>query len=104
MPVALGMAVEAHERSEMLRISEVNGQDKIPTLRVEGKLRGPWVVELARTCEEVQSSGRSLSLDLSAVSFVDASGVELLRGLLGRGVTLAACSGLVAELLHLGRR
>jgi hypothetical protein len=26
--------------------------------------------------------------------------VELLRGLLGRGVKLAACSGLVAELLH----
>ena len=36
----------------MLRISEVNGQDPIPTLRVEGKLRGPWVAELARACDE----------------------------------------------------
>ncbi len=88
----------------MLRISEVNGQDAIPTLRVEGKLRGPWVAELARACDEQQSSGGSLSLDLAAVSFVDTSGVELLRGLLGRGVTLIACSGLVAELLHLDRR
>ena len=39
----------------MLRISEVNGHDAIPTLSVEGKLRGPWVAELARACDEVQS-------------------------------------------------
>jgi ABC-type transporter Mla MlaB component len=84
----------------MLRISQVNGHDLNPTLKVEGKLHGPWVAELARACAESPCSLEFLSLDLSAVSFVDGSGVELLRGLLSRGVTLAACSGLVAELLR----
>jgi ABC-type transporter Mla MlaB component len=84
----------------VLRISQVKGDDSIPTLKVEGKLRGPWVAELARACDELQGSSGCVSLDLSAVIFVDTAGVELLRALLGRGVTLAACSGLVAELLH----
>lgn len=81
----------------MLRISQVKGDDLIPTLRVEGKLRGPWVAELARACDELQGSLGRVSLDLSAVTFVDTAGVELLRLLLVRGVTLSACSGLVAE-------
>jgi ABC-type transporter Mla MlaB component len=88
----------------MLRISQINSHGLIPTLKVEGKLRGPWVPELARACDELQGSSGCLSLDMSAVTFVDTPGVELLRGLLGRGVTLAACSGLVAELLHVETR
>ncbi len=88
----------------MLKISQVTGQDAIPTLKVEGKLRGPWVAELARVCDELQASLGSLRLDLSAVTFLDGPGVELLRGLRSRGITLAACSSLVAELLHMGDR
>jgi anti-anti-sigma regulatory factor len=88
----------------MLRISQINGRHSIPTLKVEGKLRGPWIDELARACDEPLGSRGRLSLDLSAVTFVDTHGVELLRLLLERGVTLAACSGLVAELLHVERR
>lgn len=84
----------------MLRISNVSGHDLNPTLKVEGKLRGPWVAELARACAELPCALQCLSLDLSAVTFVDSPGVELLRGLLARGVTMAACSGLVAELLN----
>ena len=84
----------------MLRISKVGSQNLIPTLKVEGKLQGPWVAELAQACDELQGSMGRLSLDLSAVTFVDTHGLELLRGLLKRGVSLAACSGLVAEFLY----
>jgi hypothetical protein len=87
----------------MLRISQVKGPVLIPTLKVEGKVRGPWVAELARACDELQGPP-GLSLDLSAVTFVETPGVELLQLLLGRGVTIAACSALVAELLHLEGR
>src|SRR5258708_4876359 len=83
----------------MLRITSVTN-DSYATLRLEGTLRGPWVAELARACEERTRSTERLSLDLSAVNFVDAAGLELLHGLLQRNVTLAACSALVAELLH----
>jgi ABC-type transporter Mla MlaB component len=73
------------------------------TLRLEGKLVGPWVTELARSCGELLCSPNHLRLDLAAVTFVDGPGVALLRDLLARGATLAACSGLVAELLHVER-
>jgi ABC-type transporter Mla MlaB component len=88
----------------MLRITHAPGRDSVSTLRLEGKLLGPWVAELARVCDEVSGSPDCLRLDLSAVTFADGPGVALLRDLLGRGVTLAACSGLVAELLHLESR
>jgi anti-anti-sigma regulatory factor len=84
-------------RFAMLRISQINDRESIAILKVEGKLRGPWVAVLERACRD--SLGR-LRLDLSAVTFVDHAGVELLRGLIARGVTLAACSALVVELLH----
>ena len=88
----------------MLKITHTTGRDSVSTLRVEGKLLGPWVAELARSCNEVSCSPDCLRLDLSAVTFVDGPGVALLRDLLGRGVMLSACSGLVAELLHLESR
>jgi len=88
----------------MLRITHTQGHDTISTLRLEGKLVGPWVMELARSCNELACSPDCLRLDLSAVTFVDGPGLALLRDLLGRGVTLAGCSGLVAELLHLESR
>jgi ABC-type transporter Mla MlaB component len=88
----------------MLRITCVTGRDSAPTLRLEGKLLGPWVAELGRVCDELPCPVGRLGLDLSAVTFVDGPGVALLRDLLGRGATLAACSGLVAELLHLEGR
>jgi ABC-type transporter Mla MlaB component len=88
----------------MLRISRPECHDSISTLKLEGKLVGPWVTELARSCNELACSADYLRLDLSAVTFVDGPGLALLHDLLGRGATLAACSGLVAELLHLERR
>jgi ABC-type transporter Mla MlaB component len=88
----------------MLRITHAHGHNSVSTLKLEGKLLGPWVAELARSCNELPGSPACLCLDLSAVTFVDGAGVALLRDLLGRGVTLAACSGLVRELLHLESR
>jgi ABC-type transporter Mla MlaB component len=88
----------------MLRITHTHGHDSVSTLRLEGKLLGPWVTELAQSCDELPCSQDCLRLDLSAVTFVDGAGVALLRDLLTRGATLAACSGLVAELLHVEAR
>ena len=87
----------------MLRITYTQVHDSVLTLRLEEKLRGPWVKEFARLFEELSCSPDRLRLDLSAVTFVDGTGVSLLSDLLGRGATLAACSGLVAEFLHVER-
>jgi hypothetical protein len=80
----------------MLRITRVDGAGPVEALKLEGKLVGPWVDALREECEP----GRALCLDLSAVAFVDAEGVTLLRELLAQGATLAPCSALVAELLN----
>jgi ABC-type transporter Mla MlaB component len=84
----------------MLRITHTYDHNTVCTLRLEGKLVGPWVAELARSCEELSYFPDRLLLDLSAVTFVDRPGLALLRDLLGRGGTLSACSALVAELLQ----
>ena len=88
----------------MLRITHTQAHDSIWTVRLEGKLVGPWVTELARSCNELPCSPGCLRLDLSAVTFVDEPGVAMVRDLIRRGATLAACSALVAELLHRERR
>ena len=76
----------------MLRITHAHGHESISTLRLEGKLLGPWVAELARSCDELPCPPNTLHLDLSAVTFVDGPGVALLRDLIGRGARLSACS------------
>jgi hypothetical protein len=70
------------------------------TLKLEGKLLGPWVDELARTCEELSTPPSFLRLDFAAVTFVDSVGIELVRDLIRRGVTVVGCSGFIADLLN----
>ncbi len=64
----------------MLRITVQNGE-KAQTIKLEGKVVGPWVEELERTCQSVVRSlgARELHLDLRGVGFVDAKGRGLLR-------------------------
>jgi len=67
---------------------------------VEGRLTGRWVEELRRTCDlHALSDGIRLTLDLADVSFADAAGIELLKELRIRLVTLLSPSSLVAEQL-----
>jgi ABC-type transporter Mla MlaB component len=83
----------------MLKI-EVNGQPgKQVTLRLEGRMVGPWVGEVRRACEAFLGNGNALVLDLAGVSFVDRDGVALLRTLRRRHAAVANCSAFVKELL-----
>ena len=81
----------------MLRVNRSQSGTSI-ILTLEGKLVGPWVAELTRMLREPQSTS-SIQLDLSAVSFVDTAGTQLLRDLIAGGTAIVACSNFVAELL-----
>jgi len=85
----------------MLRITwiEVVSSDSIRTLKLEGKLLGPWVDELSRVCGEPPVSPSSLRVDLAAVTFIDSSGVKLVNDLIQRGATIVGSSAFIAELL-----
>jgi anti-anti-sigma regulatory factor len=89
------------EAPVMLRITSIDSDssDSIRTLKLEGKLVGPWVDELSRVCDEPRNATSGLCLDLAAVSFIDAVGVKLLNDLILRGVTIEGCSGYITELL-----
>jgi anti-anti-sigma regulatory factor len=52
-------------------------------LKLEGRVVGPWAVELARTWTEIAPSmlSKKLSLDLSNVTFADTSGIQVLRSI-----------------------
>lgn len=88
----------------MLRIEFVEAPSSATTLRLQGRVIGPWVDELQRVCERVLASGAALTLDLGDVSFVDRGGVRLLRGLTNRDVTLLNGSGFVGEQLKAEER
>lgn len=83
----------------MLRISRVEAPDEAVMLRLEGQVRGPWVEELRRSCEQLLTTGSGLILDLTEVSFIDMDGVALCRRLRDRKVALMHCSPFVAEQL-----
>ena len=84
----------------MLRITEITDGHPGVLLKLEGKLRGPWVEELGRVCAALsRGECRAIRLDLSAVTFLDEAGTRLLRALMQGGVAVTA-SGFVAELLR----
>jgi hypothetical protein len=85
----------------MLMITRSEGSDLTRTLKLEGKLLGPWIGELESACRTSQVSLDRVRLDLFGLTFVDAEGARFLASLIRDGACVIACSGFVAELLHL---
>ena len=83
----------------MLKISQIGSANHSVTLRLEGRIVGPWVGEAREACERILEEGRKVKLNLAEVSFVDQDGVKFLADLVSRGVKLAGCSLFVEEQL-----
>src|SRR5262249_5619276 len=106
-PLGTGIAIAPRDvfgEGAMLKITRSADGGSELLVKLEGKLLEPWVAELARICTQPMAGSTCIQLDLSAVTFVDESGLRLLRKLLDRGVGIAAVSGFVAELLRLEKR
>ena len=86
----------------MLKISQIGNASRPVTLRLEGRMVGPWVGEVRATCQPYLDDGRSLQLDLTGVVFVDQAGVEFLKELISRGIELVGGSLFVEEQLRRG--
>lgn len=93
----------------MLRIT-VNNNVEETRLVVEGKLSGECVNELEKCWQtEAPNAHKSLMVDLTGVSFIDACGKELLTRMYESGIKLQA-NGLLPKCLieeigeHCGKR
>jgi hypothetical protein len=85
----------------MLRITVVESNARAVTLRVEGRIAGPWVEELRTTCNvHTGPDPIQLHLELEDVSFADAAGVLYLKELRNQGVGLYHVSPFIRELFQ----
>jgi ABC-type transporter Mla MlaB component len=84
----------------MLKITWVTRRRRAPILKLEGELLEPWVEVVRDACAPQALWSQHARLDLSAVIFVDAAGVALLRDLIRQGMAVNACSRFIAELLR----
>ena len=66
---------------------------------VEGKLAGPCVVELEKCWERVTAT-REILVDLSSVSFVDATGRQLLTRMHEKGTRLIGAGLLIVSIIE----
>lgn len=85
----------------MLRIT-VDKNPRATTLRVEGRLTGPWVEELERSWRAVtaDSTDGRVSVDLTDVTFVGEEGKRLLETMYGEGAKLKACGCVTRRLVE----
>jgi ABC-type transporter Mla MlaB component len=75
----------------LLRIVVEKG-DRSVTMKLEGRLAGPWVDETERAWRAEAPSAKQiyLQVDLSGVTFVDAGGKQLLQQMYESGADLVA--------------
>jgi anti-anti-sigma regulatory factor len=93
----------------MLKITTLTNAEST-VLRLEGRLAGTWVQEL-ETCWNLTvdtMTNHPLSVDLSAVTYIDSDGKDLLRRIHQQGATLVASGCLtnciVNEIVHVAQR
>jgi len=85
----------------MLRI-HIQREAEATSLTIEGKLAGPWVMELEKCWREEMNSEptKRVVVNLAAVSFVDADGRELLSRMRQQGTRLVARGCLMKTLVE----
>jgi anti-anti-sigma regulatory factor len=88
----------------MLMITRSEGSDLTRTIKLEGKLLGSWIAELESACRESLVAPERVCLDLCDLTYVDAAGARFLVRLIHDGARVVACSGFVAEMIHLNDR
>jgi hypothetical protein len=89
----------------MLKIT-IDNTMNAATLKLEGRLAGPWVSELERSWRAVKDDSRDkpVMVDLCEVTFVDAEGRKLLSWMYEQGARLRTfgclAKGIVEEIVQ----
>ena len=84
----------------MLKVTTTNHNQTL-TLKLEGKLAGPWVQEVTRVWFDTAASPRSgFVVDLRSVTFVDRQGQALLAKMSQQGAELIASDCLTRNIVE----
>lgn len=85
----------------MLKITLL-GDPELPTLKLEGKLSGPWVSELEHSWNGFLYEGlkRPVEVDLSDVTFISSEGKKLLKSMFEQGANLQSRSLMTRFILN----
>jgi anti-anti-sigma regulatory factor len=87
----------------MVRIQRIVDRPSEITLSVEGRIVSEWVAVVEHECRQAARETPRVQLDLAAVTFIDARGVEVLRRLVTDGVAVVNCREFIGALLHADR-
>jgi len=85
----------------MLRITADLNSDPI-VLKVEGKLKGPWVTELEHCWQGARANcpGHRVRIELNDITFVEDRGKVLLTEMLHSGVKFIATGPMMKSILE----
>lgn len=84
----------------MLKITKTTENGTNVVLKLEGKITNQWASLLDRECRAILRLRKTVKLDCSAVDFIDEGGVEVLKNLPQKQVTLISAPGYLTELLQ----
>ena len=83
----------------MLKVTTTN-QNQTVTLKLEGKLVGPWVQEVTRVWDDTARTPRGgYVIDLRSVTFIDSPGKALLATMSRHGAQLIATDCLTRNIV-----
>jgi len=85
----------------MLKITRVEESGTIVLLKLEGKITEQWAVLLDGECRAFLRNRKTLLLDCAGVTYLDAQGVNVLRNLPMKEVTIISAPAIVTELLRI---
>jgi ABC-type transporter Mla MlaB component len=90
--------VVPREPAGMLKITRFSREGL--TIKLEGEILEPCVDTVRDACTQRCPRSQRLRVDMAAVTYADAAGVQLLRELMREGIQIAAYSNFIGELLH----
>jgi len=88
----------------MLKITKTEIRSGRVVFTLEGKITGQWAELLDAECRTELRNLNSIELNCAGVDFVDEQGVEVLKHLSCKQVTLLHAPGYVTELMDIGGR
>lgn len=88
----------------MLKITRIQESASDVLIKLEGKITEQWAALLDGECRGYIRRNKSVHLDCSDVHFIDGTGIEVLRSLPVKHVSIMGAPGFIVELLQIGGR